>query len=169
MRFIKLPFLSFIVLFLLVTVISLFIPSNLRISKAVNVQANSDSIFTQVSILKNWQNWHPALKDMSSSEFIFSDDGSMKIRDDKLKMLQVKKDEIVTELTKDDGRPIVSRIKIISHLQSDSLTVQWYFDFQLRWYPWEKFRSLFYENIYGVQMELGLANLKQLLESSVRQ
>lgn len=164
MRIIKLALLSFIFLFLLVTGISLFIPSNLRISKAINMLTNMDSVYKQVSVLKNWKNWHPALKDLPDDEFVFSENGSMKIRDDRLRITQVKKDEIVTELTKDNGRPIVSRLKIISHQQSDSLTIQWYFDFRLRWYPWEKFRSLFYENIYGVQMEQGLTNLKQLME-----
>lgn len=164
MRIIKLAILSFFFLFLLVTGISLFIPSNLRISKAINMQTDTDSVYNQISVLKNWKNWHPALRDLSDDEFVFSEDGSMQIRNDRLKITQVKNDEIVTELTKDNGRPIISRLKIISHQQSDSLTVQWYFDFQLRWYPWEKFRSLFYENIYGVQMEQGLANLKQLME-----
>jgi hypothetical protein len=37
-------------------------------------------------------------------------------------------------------------------------------DFKLKWYPWEKFKSLFYENFYGVQMEQGLSNLKELSE-----
>ena len=46
----------------------------------------------------------------------------------------------------------------------NNVTLQWYMDFKLRWYPWEKFRSLFYENIYGVQMEKGLSNLKELSE-----
>ena len=165
MRVIKLAFLSFIFLFLLVTVISLFIPSNLRISKAINMQTDIDSVYDQISVLKNWKNWHPALKDLQDDEFMFAEDGIMQIRNDRLKITETKKDEVVTELRKDNGRPIISRIKIISHQQSDSLTVQWYFDFRLRWYPWEKFRSLFYENIYGVQMEQGLANLKELMEA----
>jgi hypothetical protein len=37
-------------------------------------------------------------------------------------------------------------------------------DFKLRWYPWEKFKSLFFENIYGAHLERGLGNLKELSE-----
>jgi len=44
--------------------------------------------------------------------------------------------------------------------------VQWWMDFKLRWYPWEKFSSLFFENIYGAQMEKGLDNLKRLAEAN---
>jgi len=62
------------------------------------------------------------------------------------------------------GKPVISGFKTIRH-PGDSLTLQWYMDFKLKWYPWEKFRSLFYENIYGVQMEQGLHNLKELAKN----
>ena len=46
----------------------------------------------------------------------------------------------------------------------NSVTVQWYMDFHLRWYPWEKFSSLLLEKRYGPMMEKGLGNLKALVE-----
>jgi hypothetical protein len=165
MRVVKLAILSFIFLFLLVTGISLFIPSHVRISKAVNMRVEPDSIYHEISVIRNWRNWHPALKDLPVSDFVFLEDGRMRIKNDYLKILELKKDEVIAELKKKDGRPITSGMKLIMHLQSDSLTVQWYMDFRLPWYPWEKFKSLFYENIYGLQMEQGLANLKQLCEA----
>ena len=64
----------------------------------------------------------------------------------------------------DKGSSVISGFKTIRH-SGDSLTLQWYMDFKLKWYPWEKFRSLFYENIYGVQMEQGLSNLKELAKN----
>ncbi|MEJ0105618.1 MAG: hypothetical protein WDO19_24995 [Bacteroidota bacterium] len=51
-----------------------------------------------------------------------------------------------------------------SYNQSDSLTVQWYLDFKLKWYPWDKFFSLAYDKMYGTQMEQGLKNLKENVE-----
>ena len=169
MRVIKLAILSFIFLFLLITGISLFIPSHVRISKAVNMQVEPDSIYHEISVIGSWRNWHPALKNLPASDFVFLEDGSMKVKNDYLKIAKLKKNEVIIELKKNEGRAITSGMKLITHQQSDSLTVQWYLDFRLPWYPWEKFKSLFYENIYGVQMEQGLANLKQLLEPAVRQ
>lgn len=43
-------------------------------------------------------------------------------------------------------------------------TLQWYIDFHLPWYPWEKFGSLFYEGNYGRMMEQGLYNIKKEIE-----
>ena len=46
----------------------------------------------------------------------------------------------------------------------NTITVQWYMDFHLRWYPWEKFSSLLLEKRYGPMMEQGLARLKNYFE-----
>ena len=60
--------------------------------------------------------------------------------------------------------PLINGWKIYHHPSTDSLTLQWYSDFHLKWYPWQKLGSLFYENTYGVMMEEGLGNLKRLAE-----
>jgi hypothetical protein len=38
-------------------------------------------------------------------------------------------------------------------------------DFHLRWYPWEKFASLLFEQSYGPKMEQGLGNIKKMVEA----
>jgi len=93
-------------------------------------------------------------------------DSSMLVKNTLISIVGKKPDEIITQIKNQGGRPMTNGIKIIHHSQSDSLTLQWYMDFSLRWYPWEKFKSLFYENVYGVQMEQGLANLKELLKEN---
>jgi hypothetical protein len=46
----------------------------------------------------------------------------------------------------------------------NTVTVQWFMDIHLRWFPWEKFSSLLLEKRYGPMMEQGLDKLKKLLE-----
>ncbi|HEU5167539.1 MAG TPA: hypothetical protein VFU29_18470 [Chitinophagaceae bacterium] len=164
MRVIKLAILSFIFLFLLVTIISLFIPGHIRISKATNIIADDTVVFTHIKALPEWKQWHPALKAIPENEFQVLNDSNISIRGTTISIAESKMDELVTEMKTGNGRPIISGFKIIRHQQGDSATLQWYMDFKLKWYPWEKFRSLFYENIYGVQMEQGLLNLKELSE-----
>ena len=161
MRLLKLAFLSFIILFIVVTIISLFIPSHIRISKATNIPADDTVVYSNISQLSNWKNWHPALKSIPENEIQKISDSSIKVKGTKIAITQRKDDELITEMETDKGKPVVSGFKTIRH-QGDSSTLQWYMDFRLRWYPWEKFRSLFYENIYGIQMEQGLSNLKEL-------
>jgi hypothetical protein len=53
---------------------------------------------------------------------------------------------------------------IIEGRDPATITVQWYTDFHLRWYPWEKFSSLLLEKTYGPPMEKGLSQLRSALE-----
>lgn len=52
---------------------------------------------------------------------------------------------------------------------STTVTVQWYMDFYLRWYPWEKFGSLIFERSYGARMETGLSNLKKIAAGRIHE
>lgn len=166
MRLIKLAILSFIFLFLLMTIISLFIPGNIRISKATNIAADDKIVYTYIDELTDWKEWHPALKNVPENEFAVLKDSSIKVQGTTISVLERKNEEIITEMITDAGRPIISALKVIRHQQGDSSTLQWYMDFKLRWYPWEKFKSLFFEDIYGFQMEQGLENLKSLSEGN---
>ncbi len=69
----------------------------------------------------------------------------------------------ITELQQEGRKPVISGLQLYGGPASDSLTLQWYMDFQLSWYPWQKFSSLFYEQTYGVMMERGLVNFKKQL------
>lgn len=166
MKIFRLLFFSALFLFLLVTGISLFIPSNIRISKAVNIAAKAGTVFTQVNEPGNWKNWFPGLE----SSKLFYEEGVVKgvmIGDTSgqyIRIMEKKKDEVVTEL-RSGSKKITSGWKLISSAQSDSTTLQWYMDFKLRWYPWEKFSSLLFEKSYGLKMEQGLNNLKKLVEA----
>ena len=163
MRLIKLAILSFVILFLIITVFSLFIPSNIRISKATNIEADHQFFDSYISSLAEWKRWHPALKEVPEIEVVvLAASNAINVRGTSLSVIERKPGEIVTEMITEKGRPVISGLKLIDHPQADSSTLQWYMDFKLRWYPWEKFRSLFYENIYGIQMEQGLSNLKEL-------
>ena len=43
-------------------------------------------------------------------------------------------------------------------------TVNWSFQQQLNWYPWERLGGMLYDNVYGPSMEASLANLKKVCE-----
>lgn len=152
MRIIKLGLISFVFIFVLVFLISLLIPSHIRISRATNLPNHRDSIF---SLLKNEKLWHPAYLDSSTS---FQTNGVQKT-------ITAQNDSTFVYTLQQQGRkPVISGWQLYGTSSSDSLTLQWYMDFKLSWYPWEKFSSLFYERTYGTMMETGLANLKKAMQ-----
>ncbi len=61
MRIFKLIIISLIVLFIIVTIISLFIPSHIRISKAIQINASKDSVMNQIGNPEKWGNWFPGI------------------------------------------------------------------------------------------------------------
>jgi Polyketide cyclase / dehydrase and lipid transport len=171
MRFIKLALISFIFLFLLVTVMSLFIPSHIRISRAINIKAEKDSIMAQIKDAGRWKNWYPGV----DTAKLFYENGIVKgvVFDDKdpdrpiyIHITKEAPDEINAEFISKKMRPVINGWRTISYSTNDSITLQWYMDFHLRWYPWEKFSSLVLEKSYGSKMERGLSTLKQLLQEN---
>jgi len=170
MRFIKLGLISFIFLFLLITGMSLFIPSHIRISKAINIKADKDSVMAQIRDASNWKNWYPGL----DTAKLFYEAGKVKgvMLDDKdpahpayISINKEEPEEITAQFISKKMKPVINGWKTISYSTSDSVTLQWYMDFHLRWYPWEKFGSLLLEKSYGLKMEQGLTNLKKLVQS----
>ena len=169
MRLIKLAFISVIVLFLIITGISLFIPSHVRISKAINIHTTSNSVWTQVDNLYKWEQWNPLFSNLASKkvEYLDTSDGmlnAVKVETTVIKWKEKKEDEHIAEMKNGSRNPVISGWRCIQYNNADSITVQWYMDFKLKWYPWEKFGSLLFESTYGSQMEKGLSNLKNLLE-----
>ena len=142
-----------IFLFLVITAISLLIPSNIRISKAINIQGQKDSIFKLVGDTANWKQWHPAF---------IPGDSATRFPPIQIVSKSQNDSEIVMHLQQSNKPKVINGWKIYFHPQVDSLTLQWYMDFRLQWYPWKKFGSLFYENTYGVMMEQGLENIQRL-------
>lgn len=78
---------------------------------------------------------------------------------------KVQNDSVSTiQLSQPDKKTLLNSWELYHHQSTDSLTLQWYMDFYPKWYPWEKFGSLFYEKNYGTVMEQGLSNLKTRLQ-----
>lgn len=132
---------------------SLFIPSHIRISKATNLSASQDVIYKRIRDTAQWKTWHPWFQ--SSPELISKIGVEWKTKNDSVTTVQ---------LTQAGKKTLLNSWELHRYPSSDSLTLQWYMDFYPRWYPWEKFSSLFYETNYGTVMEKGLANLKKELE-----
>lgn len=168
MRIIKLGIISLIVFSLLITGISVFFPSNVRISKATDIQTSKVVLLQQLGNLSNWKNWYPGADTMQ----LIVENGRLKaLQVDSLQgtiRLSSISDSLITART--SGRAVrnaESGWNLFEGSRPNIITVQWYMDFRLGWYPWEKFSSLLLEKRYGPMMEQGLDKLKELLEKQV--
>jgi hypothetical protein len=146
MRIIKLGVISFIVFFILLFLMSLLIPSHIRVSRAINIETPKATIAPYLSDIKNWPKWNELNVDSIEVRILKADLDSVNMR------------------WRYKDRTIHS--SLVMHESAGITVVQWYFDFHLKWYPWEKFGSITFDKQFGKPMENSLNNLKKLIENS---
>jgi hypothetical protein len=150
-RLVKLAFISFVLIFGVLTVISLMIPSQIRISKAINLPNRKEQILPLLSNQDRWPEWHPAFTTQA---------GRAQIKSIAFQRLKSNDSLVVWNMQPAGRTAILNGFQLHSFPGSDSLALQWYMDFDLPWYPWQKFGSLFYESTYGRMMQEGLSTIK---------
>ena len=164
MRIIKLGLISLIAFAFLLTGISLFFPSHVRISKAIDIRAERDSVMSLLGDVRNWKKWYPGA---DTSEY-FVEKGriiGIKTGDQKGLIITATTDSSVMAANTGTGsKEGESGWNVFSGSVPATITVQWYMDIHLHWYPWEKFSGLLLEKRYGPVMEQGLDRLKNTLE-----
>ena len=158
MRFIKLGIISIVFFAVFHTILSFFFPSHIRISKATDIPAEKDSLMMNLSNPVYWKKWYPGA---DSANVI---PNGIRTGDERSLVVTGITDSTVTIASGGPGaKEGAGGWNIFPGSSPGVYTVQWYMDFSLRWYPWEKFSGLLLEKRYGPMMEKGLEKLKALL------
>lgn len=159
MKFIKLAIISIVVLFGLLTAFTSLLPSEVRISRAIDIHAEPLSVRNYLSDMETWQEWNEYVKSLSNKQVSSGEINSTEL---KVEMSEAGENTITTQWTQSSGKTFPGVFKIIP---MDSVTtVQWYFDIRVKWYPWEKLGSIIYDKQIGPAMQTSLTNLKTALE-----
>jgi hypothetical protein len=136
MRIIKLAVISFVVLFVLATAISLLLPSSITISRAIDIYSSKDTVYGQINNLEQWKYW-----------IANRDTLPVSVNDSGQKVFNLG----------------TTKAWIISSTKKQILT-NWQFVQKVKWYPWEKLASIVSDKILGQFMEASLDNLKRHVE-----
>lgn len=165
MRFFRLVIISVVFFLLIVTGISLFIPSHVTISRAIQINSSKESVMEELTDPSRWRYWYPS----GNVAELYYQNGTARglildsAKQRSLVIREVRVNEVVADYVL-ARRKIQTGWQITPAVGSNSVTVQWYMDFHLHWYPWEKFSSFMFERVYGPQIQQGLDNLKSLVE-----
>lgn len=164
MRFVKLGVISIIVFSVLVILLSLLFPSHVRISRAVNIRGSRDSILIPIADMRRWKEWNEMTKNSNLTQKNYTE---KEFRSTELivSQLSANTDSVVSEWKYKSSNTIQSGFNLVQSL-TDTTVVQWYFDFHLNWYPWEKFSSIIFDQQLGPSMEKSLSELKNTIEAS---
>jgi hypothetical protein len=154
-RLIKLALISVIILFGIITAISLIIPSHIRLAKVISIRPEKDSIFSLIKNKDQWYRWHPSFLNGQQLEMLSNIRVSILSENDSV---------LAMRWEQPGKKPLNMGWQLFDSTGINSATLQWHMDFELAWYPWEKLGSLFYEANYGAMMEQGLVNIKKEIE-----
>jgi len=161
-------------LFVFITILSLFIPSKLMVTRAVVINANADKVFNEISNLQNWKHWQPVFIN-DSANIRFESDASgisnsceWESKDKKNRVIITAKEEnaITVSLIREGENDVFNSIKVLPLADSNQVQTEWNVLIRLKWYPWEKFYGIFIEGITGQGYEDALNSLKAYVENN---
>jgi len=165
MRIIKLGLISAVFLFLVVTAISLLLPSTVNISRAIDVNAPFDTVYTNLNDLSNWKKWIAGYDSTNTTISQPSTGKGAVINMNRSKVTILASDTNKVETLWTTGsKSLKGDFNIIRQQNSSITTVQWHFIQQVKWYPWEKFASIVSDKVMSPLMEKSLDNLKKVVE-----
>jgi len=159
-------------LLVLFTCIGLLIPSTVKISRGVIVQADSVVVMQAVANVKTWPLW---------MDWLHSDKGTLVTFKEGEKSRGVKwvvlskgqSGEVIIKKVQGGELHILhafpglneayGMIKVRSAGPGQS-EVLWMIEYPLRWYPWERFEGIFMDSMIGSALDKALNNLSKYLE-----
>lgn len=167
MRFIKLAVFSAVVLFFIITAIGLLLPSTVKVSRTISINASHDTTYHYINDVKYWKLWMQGAEE-NTITFLSSRTAGIgtvaKIGTNQVSIEKSIPTFVETKWKGESGSVQTGGFNIIADSTNQSTTVNWYFEQHLSWYPWERLASITNEKILGPTMEQSLDNLKQLLE-----
>ena len=163
MRFVKFFIICFGVFFLILLGFSWFIPSEVHVSRAINLAAHQSTVLNNINDFAQWKNWYDGFDHVVLTNEKMEKNKLVSCAANGILLNQiVSNDSLVTVTMTKNKRPIENSFKLIRYANVDSITLQNYMVFKFKWYPWEKLSSLFFDKNYGPIMEKNLVKLKEI-------
>ena len=173
MRLFKGFFIVLAGLFIFITILSLFIPSKLMISRAVVINTNASKVFSEINNLHSWKHWQPVFMS-DSSQIQFKTDASgissycewgSKGKKNIIEITNRSRNSIAALLKRSGENDVQNTISVLPLADSNQVQAEWSVLIKLKWYPWEKFYGIFIEKISGQGYEDALNSLKNYVEN----
>lgn len=158
MRMLKLAVISVVVLFMLLLLMGLLLPSRTIVSRAVDLPAPAAVALPWLTEVKRWPQWMQGLdsfllKQQNDSVFTFVKT--------EIHILQQSDTLIQTQWITEEGQQHLSTMRLIPAADGQLCTLQWQFELEVGWLPWERLGTTMHEKILGPQMETNLELLRQ--------
>jgi len=154
---------SLIIFSLVILFLFALFPSDISISRIVQINSQQETVRRKIIDLKEWKTWNEMLLTQFSGinpndQF---DSAFMKRGNVSVEILSAGRDTILTRWK--NGQRSFTGNYILTRMDGQTV-LEWSLHFHINWYPWEKLASMFYDKQLGTMMENSLLKLKNELE-----
>lgn len=167
MRFLKLALISLIILFLLTTAIGLLFPPTAKVTRVADIAAPYDTVYRYLNDVKYWKLWMYGA-DANTIAFLSARTAGTgtvaKIGTGEVTITRCTPDSIYMIWKSQKGNVQTSAFVMYNNTARNYVTVQWFFEQKINWYPWERLGAMANDKILGPVMEQSFDKLKKVLE-----
>lgn len=161
MKLLKLALFSVGSLFVIASLIGILLPAHVLVSRAVDIKTEKDSIIPYVKDIGKWITW---MDGMAQASVQIESATSADLAGTRVTITGVTDTTVQSEWLSKNKSFQTSTLRFIRDTVNRQTIVQWQFEQQLKWYPWERLGSMMNDKILGTMMEKNLNNLKNLAE-----
>ena len=161
----KLIIASIVIFSLVILFLFALFPSDISVSRVIQIKSSPEQIHKKIADLREWHDWNELLlneSDKKNQTVNFTDSGHIRNGSFTVELLKSAPDTVIVDWRHEKKSFRGNFIITGDHNQA---IVQWTMRFHVRWYPWEKLASMFYDKQLGPVMEKSLLNLRNELET----
>lgn len=156
---------SIVILSLIVLFLFALFPSDISVTRLVLINRPKAEIRKKIADLREWSSWNLFYKNGSDKpiSYVIGKIDSENIHEVyvDIHLLKATPDSVYT-LWQHDGKSFEGNFFFSGVAGQTAL--EWTLKFHLKWYPWEKLASMFYDKQLGPLMEKSLVQLRNELE-----
>lgn len=159
---------SLVVFSLIILFLFALFPSDIIVSRVVQIDRSPQEVIRKIDDLREWEKWNALVNgnykeaDSNRHENLSSDSTSIDLGGALIKLIKVNQDTVFTLWSRGNDSFTGNFILTKSNMQT---ILAWDLKFHVKWYPWKKLASMFYDKNLGPLMENSLLALKKELET----
>ncbi|MES2004971.1 MAG: SRPBCC family protein [Bacteroidota bacterium] len=161
MKLIRLAVFSVLSLFVIASLIGILLPAHVLVSRAVDISAPKDSVVGYLKDIEQWKSW---MDGMQQASVQIQSAKQANLAGTEVTITNISDSTVISSWVSRNGGVQTSTVRMINDTIHKQTIVQWQFEQQLKWYPWERLGSMMNDKILGTMMEKNLNNLKSLVE-----
>ena len=160
----------FLFVFIIISIISLLLPSKVTVTRSVEINATPDKVVSQIIDFTKWENWYPAFKDENITVAINKSNPlsvTLKGREGKniiLTRMESMPDMIIFDVNTFSSSKVTYRF-IVTKKTDSQTQLTWDINTDMGWYPWKRIQGLLLDKFSGTQYEMALDNLRKAVEN----